>query len=320
MIHITKRVSALFEQTYTRFLDLQKAEAQAREAQIEAALERVRSKAMSMHSSEDLTETIRVFYNQVSLLNGIPQRCGVSLFDKETHNSEFTSMYTTKEGKAVEIIATLKLVGHPILENMYEYWLLQKEYHPILRGQEIREYYQFIKPQVAYPEVSNDEVQYGYYFFFREGTIYAWTEVGLTESELQIYRKFTTVLSLTYKRYNDLKLAEAQAKEAKIEAALERVRSKSLAMHKSTELHEVVNTLYGEFMHLEINFNVVGIQLLKDRTKDLHLWISTADGLYDNVIHWPYVNMRNFNEMYAASSTQSPLTITLNEEETRAFF
>lgn len=130
MIHITKRVSALFEQTYTRFLDLQKAEAQAREAQIEAALERVRSKAMSMHSSEDLTETIRVFYNQVSLLNGIPQRCGVSLFDKETHNSEFTSMYTTKEGKAVEIIATLKLVGHPILENMYEYWLLQKEYHP----------------------------------------------------------------------------------------------------------------------------------------------------------------------------------------------
>ena len=38
------RFGKVFQQTYTRFLDLQKAEAQAREAQIEAALERVRSK------------------------------------------------------------------------------------------------------------------------------------------------------------------------------------------------------------------------------------------------------------------------------------
>ncbi len=34
---IFKRFAKVFEQTYTRFLDLQKAEAQAREAQIEAA-------------------------------------------------------------------------------------------------------------------------------------------------------------------------------------------------------------------------------------------------------------------------------------------
>ena len=38
------RFGKVFQQTYTRFLDLEKAEAQEREAQIEAALERVRSK------------------------------------------------------------------------------------------------------------------------------------------------------------------------------------------------------------------------------------------------------------------------------------
>ncbi len=37
------RFGKVFQQTYTRFLDLQKAEAQARESQIELALERVRS-------------------------------------------------------------------------------------------------------------------------------------------------------------------------------------------------------------------------------------------------------------------------------------
>ena len=48
---IFKRFATVFEQTYTRFLDLQKAEAQAREAQIEAALERVRGQVNRMAKS-----------------------------------------------------------------------------------------------------------------------------------------------------------------------------------------------------------------------------------------------------------------------------
>ena len=40
-IKLLERFASVFEQTYTRFLDLQKAEAQAREAEIELALERV---------------------------------------------------------------------------------------------------------------------------------------------------------------------------------------------------------------------------------------------------------------------------------------
>src|SRR4026207_2283680 len=53
---IFKRFAAVFEQTYTRFLDLQKAEAQAREAKIEAALERVRSRTMAMQHSNELKD------------------------------------------------------------------------------------------------------------------------------------------------------------------------------------------------------------------------------------------------------------------------
>ena len=53
---IFKRFAKVFDQTYTRFLDLQKAEAQAREAQIDAALERVRSRSLAMHKGEELNE------------------------------------------------------------------------------------------------------------------------------------------------------------------------------------------------------------------------------------------------------------------------
>ena len=53
---ILNRFATEFERTYTRFLDLQKAEAQAREARIEAALERVRSRAMAMQNTEELLD------------------------------------------------------------------------------------------------------------------------------------------------------------------------------------------------------------------------------------------------------------------------
>jgi hypothetical protein len=58
-----KRVGKVFEQAYIRFLDLQKAEAQAREAQIEAALERIRARAMAMHHSEELKDVLTVLFN-----------------------------------------------------------------------------------------------------------------------------------------------------------------------------------------------------------------------------------------------------------------
>ncbi|MEP7110620.1 MAG: hypothetical protein ABI760_21685, partial [Ferruginibacter sp.] len=75
--NIFKRFSQVFEQAYTRFLDLQKAETQTREAQIEAALERVRAKTMAMHKSEQLAETAKVFFEQFHLLGKIPDRMSI---------------------------------------------------------------------------------------------------------------------------------------------------------------------------------------------------------------------------------------------------
>jgi hypothetical protein len=62
---ILKRFAKVFDQAYTRFLDLQKAEAQAREAQVEAALERVRSRTTGMQKSEELREVIQTVFEQL---------------------------------------------------------------------------------------------------------------------------------------------------------------------------------------------------------------------------------------------------------------
>ena len=55
---IFKRFAKVFEQTYTRFLDLKKAEAQTREAQIELSLERIRAQVTAMQESADLLDIV----------------------------------------------------------------------------------------------------------------------------------------------------------------------------------------------------------------------------------------------------------------------
>src|SRR6185436_4391039 len=73
------RFGKVFQQTYTRFLDLQKAEAQTRESQIEASLERVRSKAMAMQKSEDLANAVAIVFEELDKLNLGTLRCGISI-------------------------------------------------------------------------------------------------------------------------------------------------------------------------------------------------------------------------------------------------
>jgi hypothetical protein len=86
------------------------------------------------------------------------------------------------------------------------------------------------------------------------------------------------VFDQTYTRFNDLKLAEAQAWEAKIEATLECVRSRSLAMHNSNELKDVISVVLEKLKDLGLVFENAGIQLYTKGSKDIVQWVA-APGL-----------------------------------------
>ena len=285
---ILKRFAKVFEQAYTRFLDLQRAETQAREAQIEAALERVRSKAMSMHSSEDLAAAIRVFYLEMKGLSVTPRRLGVGLVSRKNRIAEISSMNTTEQGESIEVLGKLEMTGHPVLDSVYDHWLLQKEYHPILRGNEIREYYSLIRPHIAYPDYPTDAVQFGYFFPFTEGSIYAWTEQELHEDELKIYRKFTSVLSLTYKRYKDLKDAEANALEAVRRASLDRVRAEIASMRTVDDLQRITPIIWHELTMLGVPFVRCGVFIIDESTEHIQVHLSSPDGSALGALNLPF--------------------------------
>ena len=83
-------------------------------------------------------------------------------------------------------------------------------------------------------------MQYGHNILFKEGFIFAWTENKLSEEELGIFRRFTSVLSLTYRRYLDLK--EAEERNRIIQAENDR-KTKELEEARQLQLSLLPRTL-----------------------------------------------------------------------------
>ncbi|MDN8790535.1 hypothetical protein Q0L87_13480, partial [Staphylococcus aureus] len=71
----------------------------------------------------------------------------------------------------------------------------------------------------------------------------------------------TTVFALAYTRFKDLQESANRAREAQIELALERVRAKSMAMHKSDELKEVIKVVLEQLVHLNIKAEHAGFYI-----------------------------------------------------------
>lgn len=271
-LELLKRFRNVFNLSYQRYSDIALAESQAREVQIELAREKVRSGAMAMHNSDDLSSTISVFFKELKTLGVLPWRCGVGQIDEDTRTTHLTTATITKDGEVSEVCGKLKQKGHPVLEGIFDNWKLQKDYFPVLRGKEIDDYYKVVKPQISYPDYPIDTVQYGHFIYFKEGLVFAWTENQLSDEELRIFRKFSSVLSLTYRRYLDLKEAEAQAREAKIEASLERVRAKAMAMHKTDDFNDAVKVVFDELSKLNLEMQRCGIAILDTEKRSADLW------------------------------------------------
>ncbi|MFC3879809.1 ATP-binding protein [Algoriphagus namhaensis] len=290
-LSIGLRFSKVFGLVYRRFLDLQNAEKQAREAQIEAALERVRSKAMAMHNTGDLANANSIVFDELNLLGIAPLRSGIGLIEAETGQGEMFSTVPSGEGNTLQLVGKISLTNNPILESIFDHWTKKQVYTPTLNGQELKEYYDLILASygdLPKPKFSKNEVQYGYFLPFKHGDFYAWTQDPFNEDELKVIKRFVSVIDLTYNRYFDLKKAEAQAREAQIEAALERIRSRSMAMHKTSELSEVILVLFKQFEHLNLVVDTCYIDIFDEANRGFNVWIGASTAIYPKQVWLPY--------------------------------
>ena len=283
-IRILKRFASVIDLTFNRYFDLQKAEAQAREAQIEASLERVRSKAMAMHNSADLSSAASVVFTELKKLGIRTIRSGISLQNKENRkNLLYTSTSTDKE-ENLSLIGWAVLDDHPILKEIYDSWIRGEDYFPVLKGEVLKSYYEKIKSTFKVPTAqSKDYEQHGYFMAFTHGMFYGWAEKPFDDNEKNILKRFASVVDLTFKRYFDLQKAEAQTRESKIQLSLERVRARTMAMHKSEELAEVAEVLYNQLKDLGDDPERITIGIMSEDNRVITWWATDQGGSKLNI-------------------------------------
>ena len=251
---IFQRFTKVFNQTYTRFLDLQKAETQARETEIELALERVRARTMSMQKSEELADVAFVLFEQLRGLGGNLWGTGFGLCKENRDKDEFWFANENGVFPPVSIPNTVD----PAHKKMYDGWKNEIEFLAIEgTGQELKNHYEYM---MTLPEVrpffqkildeglSFPEWQQWNAAYFTHGYLLIITLEPYSDQE--ILKRFARVFDQTYTRFLDLQKAEAQAREAQIELSMERIRAQVTSMQESSDLLDIVVTMRTEFVNL----------------------------------------------------------------------
>src|SRR6185312_14347381 len=307
-INVLERFARVFDGTYTRFLDLQKAEAQAREAQIEAALERVRSQTMAMHKSSELLDVIKLLGDQFQLLGF------------KIHSANFNTSYRQKDwnlwlynpGNPVYPEQVhVPYFDHPFFNRTLENIASGSNFHTVDFTKEEKN--GFLDHLYAHTIARNSSEERKKFTYDAPG--FAWSTVYLkntaltianydakpyTEEQNAIIRRFGNSFEQAYTRFLDLQKAEAQAREAQMELGLERVRARAMAMHSSSELKEVVQALFEELTHLDVNLQACLITTFDPVTSDQKSWIihSKTNEPYSFLI--PYNEQPFYQEMLKA--------------------
>jgi signal transduction histidine kinase len=300
-LDILSRFGKVFDLTYTRFNDLKKAEAQAREAKIEASLERVRGKAMAMHQSSDLSEAAEALFTELNKLGINPIRTGFVLLTKDSRRAKLYPATSFDSKNTISFNGEFEFVGHPVFEKQYESWRKGENYFPVLEGDVMKSYYGILSRELSVPQAyfPNTQKQYGSFLPFNEGFLFTWSDEPYSEKEINILERFKSILDLTIRRFLDLQKAEAQAKEAQIETALERVRSRSMGMQKSEELKEVIQIVYEQFAHLNIHVEHTGFIMDYKTRDDMHIWLADKHEV-PSEITIPYFDSPHWNSFIKA--------------------
>ena len=276
-IEIMLRFTKVFQQTYTRFLDLQKAEAQTREAQIEAALERVRVRTMAMQKSAELSEAAYTIFQQLKVLGENPIQSTIGIMNETERVIEFSVTDWTGGGGQIEGMFKASFDEPALINKSYTAWKEKRKSIVVdLQGAELEAWLTYrnnmtgtkVRPQ----DTSGRRVVT--FAFFSKGHISFSTPEPRPGESVLLLERFAAEFDMTYTRFLNLKKAEAQAREAQIETALERVRSRSMGMRKSEELKEVIKIVYDQFIHLNIHIDHAGFVVDYTPMGDWHFWIA----------------------------------------------
>src|SRR5262249_52697549 len=111
--------------------------------------------------------------------------------------------------------------------------------------------------------------------YFSQGFIGLASPEPQPEETTRLLERFAYVFNLTFTRFNDFKIDEAQTHKSRIETALEKVRARALAMQEPEELKEVAWVLRNEMGLLGVEeLETCSIYIRQDNSETAECWFA----------------------------------------------
>ncbi len=265
------RMASVLSMAMSRADELEKAEAQTREAQIEFSLERVRGRTAGMHESAEWGEVLGIAFEEMRRVGFDINMSVLVQYDTSSWDSDF---WISGFGQDIAPVSYFtKRVDHPIADRFLEAYKSEEDFfHISFGGEEKRVYDELLLSQEGWvdapqslkdgirsvPEVHVSSAKLG------SGWIQIASVERLPEKMESLLRRFGAVIRMMNTRFQDLKEAEAAAREAQIEASLERLRGRAMAMQKPGDIGEVSILLFDELEGLEMKSLRSGIGFPSD--------------------------------------------------------
>ncbi len=216
-------------------------------------------------------------------------RCGVGLLTKESRKARLYSATTTNETDNLPMVGSALLDGHEVLTEMYDRWLRNQDYFPLMKGELLKAYYEKINSTFTVPTEQTEQYeQHGYFLPFSEGLFYGWAEKPYTEDEIKTLHRFKAIVDLTFRRYIELQKSEEIAREAVRSASLDRVRAEIASMRTKQDLERITPLIWKELTTLGIPFVRCGVFIMDEQEELIHTFLSTPDGKAIAAFHVPY--------------------------------
>ena len=217
---------------------------------------------------------VATVFEELDKLNMGTLRCGIAILDKEKPRGDIWVTVKSEQENTIQLSGDEPLDYHPLLQGAYDAWLKQEDFSYVLKGEELAGYYQAVTKvnfqlpiSATFDAEIKDQKQFYYNAVFQDGSLFAFLDTAFTDEAKMVMKRFANVFNLTYKRFLDLQKAEAQAREAQIEASLERVRAHAMAMHNSADLSSTVNIFFKELKALGITPMRCGVGEMQEETR-----------------------------------------------------
>ena len=223
-----------------------------RELEIEASLEKVRAVAMGMREPTDMLDVCKTISLQLQSLGVKEIRNVQTAIFYEQRGTYMNYEFYAKHDKT--FITETTYTNHEI-HNAFATKMLRgkgETFITHIKGDEVKDWIEYQRTTNVFIDKYLETASSLNYYWFSLGPVALGisTYIPLAEDEINLFKRFLKVFELAYQRYLDIEKAIAQAREARIEASLEKVRAAAMSMNKPDDLLNICEVLFKEFLKL----------------------------------------------------------------------